>query len=290
MNLTNHSVDTSPGVSTTIAAGIDFQAHQCQDNRSYLMNLSRAAPPDLPTPNTNEILTHQLRPEFVQSYENSLSADAFRADIGGSPSATRDNEGCIEASMHLRQVVVPQFAAELDSLACSPLGSAELAEAMHARGINVRYIGKLYVVGSEATKCELALTLPSQLRVGGAAARQVSAAGGGRGQDGEAHLGAGVEDRHEEGKGGDGRGRGEGQVRAARCASGAGKAVGGGPPSSPRRRKRASGTNVGGGLPTSPAPSLLLTTRTRFAGPATRTSRSTTRTCGRPSTGGCWTS
>ena len=82
MNLKIHSVDVAdgepPGI---IASGRDFQAHSAKDNRGYIMNLAKAFPPDLPIPMTNQILTNQLRPEFVQAYSTPLSSDSLRCEV-----------------------------------------------------------------------------------------------------------------------------------------------------------------------------------------------------------------
>jgi hypothetical protein len=52
------------------------------DKRVYVMNFSGFMPSDLPRPDTNDILTRTLRPEFVRDYpDGSVSAEAVRADV-----------------------------------------------------------------------------------------------------------------------------------------------------------------------------------------------------------------
>ena len=41
MNLKVHEIDVGNGETERIPAGCDFQAHNCADNRGYLMNLGK---------------------------------------------------------------------------------------------------------------------------------------------------------------------------------------------------------------------------------------------------------
>lgn len=45
--------------------------------------------------------------------------------------------------MYLRDIVVPNFIQDLCSLEVSPMDGQTLTEALHAHGINVRYIGQV---------------------------------------------------------------------------------------------------------------------------------------------------
>ncbi|GMH80892.1 hypothetical protein TrST_g10829 [Triparma strigata] len=144
MNLKVHEIDVGNGESERIPAGCDFQAHNCADNRGYLMNLGKAAPPDLPLPETNQILTNQLRPEFIQGYSKPLSSDSFRVEIQHMDDSIRNDEECVDASVHLRTHTIPQFVAALDALAITPNDSVSFTKAMHSRGINMRYLGYIY--------------------------------------------------------------------------------------------------------------------------------------------------
>lgn len=144
MNLKVHYVDTNSGDFIKVSSGYDFQAHSCSDNRGYMMNLSKASPPDLPLPKTNQILTHQLRPEFVQLYNKPLSADAFRVEAREMSDAIENDEECIDASTHLRKHTLPAFVAALDALSITPTDSYFLSKEMHARGINMRYLGYIF--------------------------------------------------------------------------------------------------------------------------------------------------
>ncbi len=146
MNLKMHQIDTGNYGVSKVSAGSDFQAHSCSDNRGYLMTLARAAPPDLPLPDTNQILTNQLRPEFVQNYDKPLSPDAFRSEHEGMDDSVHNDEECVAASLHLRQTVIPGFVLSLDTLQLIPTDSRSLSSSMHERGINVRHLGLMFSI------------------------------------------------------------------------------------------------------------------------------------------------
>lgn len=59
-----------------------------------------------------------------------------------------DEENVRKASSYLRDVVLPKFVQDLCTLEVSPMDGQTLTEALHAHGINVRYIGKV----AEGTK------------------------------------------------------------------------------------------------------------------------------------------
>ena len=48
-----------------------------------------------------------------------------------------------EASLYLSNTVLPLFTQDLCKLEVSPMDGQTLTEALHAHGINVRYIGKV---------------------------------------------------------------------------------------------------------------------------------------------------
>ena len=54
-----------------------------------------------------------------------------------------DEENVRKASVYLRDVVFPKFIQDLCTLEVSPMDGQTLTEALHAHGINVRYIGKV---------------------------------------------------------------------------------------------------------------------------------------------------
>lgn len=54
-----------------------------------------------------------------------------------------DEENVRKVSLYLKDVVLPKFNKDLCSLEVSPMDGQTLTDALHAHGINVRYIGKV---------------------------------------------------------------------------------------------------------------------------------------------------
>ncbi|KAL8062101.1 hypothetical protein ABFX02_02G124300 [Erythranthe guttata] len=62
---------------------------------------------------------------------------------GNQEEITADEENVQKVSLYLKDVVVPKFIEDLITLEVSPMDGQTLTEALHAHGINVRYIGKV---------------------------------------------------------------------------------------------------------------------------------------------------
>lgn len=77
-----------------------------------------------------------------QSYDanNNLSFACIRQEIAA------DEENVRKVSSYLADVVLPKFIQDLCTLEVSPMDGQTLTEALHAHGINIRYIGKVSVV------------------------------------------------------------------------------------------------------------------------------------------------
>uniref|UniRef100_A0A5B6Z148 Clustered mitochondria protein homolog n=1 Tax=Davidia involucrata TaxID=16924 RepID=A0A5B6Z148_DAVIN len=67
---------------------------------------------------------------------------------GSQEEIAADEENVRKATSYLRDVVLPKFIQDLCTLEVSPMDGQTLTEALHAHGINVRYIGKV----SDGTK------------------------------------------------------------------------------------------------------------------------------------------
>ncbi|XP_051144780.1 clustered mitochondria protein-like isoform X2 [Andrographis paniculata] len=64
--------------------------------------------------------------------------------LSGSPEEiAADEENVRKASLYLKDVVLPKFIHDLSTLEVSPMDGQTLTEALHAHGINVRYIAKI---------------------------------------------------------------------------------------------------------------------------------------------------
>lgn len=60
-----------------------------------------------------------------------------------------DEENVRKASSYLTDVVLPKFIQDLCTLEVSPMDGQTLTEALHAHGINVRYIGQVCLSKSQ---------------------------------------------------------------------------------------------------------------------------------------------
>ena len=132
----------------TIVTSVDTQGHLCSDNRLYVVNLAKQFPPDLPLPGSEESSAYQLRPELVRNYHarGPLSSDAFRdaMDIGDLGDAhDRDNTEVAKASQWMREHVIPDLCATLDSLEVFVFDGPALTDVLHAEGVNVRHLGRI---------------------------------------------------------------------------------------------------------------------------------------------------
>ena len=150
LNLKEHNIITD-GAAKRIPLGSEIQGHECSDGRYYAINMSRLMPPDLPE-GGSDVTTKLLRPELVQLYSTSLSSDSFSSILNkpqndASAALLSDAEpadvDCGNASRYLRTVRIPEFVAMLDTLSLFPYESHTLTKAMHAHGINIRYLGHI---------------------------------------------------------------------------------------------------------------------------------------------------
>lgn len=57
-----------------------------------------------------------------------------------------DEENVRKVGLYLRDIVVPKFIQDLCTLEVSPMDGQTLTEALHAHGINIRYIGKVSII------------------------------------------------------------------------------------------------------------------------------------------------
>nr|QKE11184.1 tetratricopeptide repeat (TPR)-like superfamily protein 2 [Erythranthe lewisii] len=62
---------------------------------------------------------------------------------GNTEEIAADEENVRNASLYLKDVVLPKFIQDLGSLEVSPMDGQTLTEALHAHGINIRYIGRV---------------------------------------------------------------------------------------------------------------------------------------------------
>lgn len=146
----------SPG--KLLHAAIDIEGHLGSDGRHYLLDFSRAMPPEAPRPKAqrtkNEHLFRLLRPEFVINYNVPLCPDAFSNMIYFDPNRKQHEENIREATHFLIEHVIPRYAVQLVETVAEHDGRGavdqfQLNQHLHASGINVRHLGH---VASEVRK------------------------------------------------------------------------------------------------------------------------------------------
>ena len=84
-------------------------------------------------------LYNLFRPEFARKYSEPLSSDAFTGF--GIHDFRVHHPPVREATLHLRQVTIPEFSKMLDRHEAIPIHGIALVTLMHAHGINCRYLG-----------------------------------------------------------------------------------------------------------------------------------------------------
>ena len=142
----------------------EIQIHDCRDvdQRLYLINLRGVMPSDLPRRDTNDLLTHSLRPEFVASLGAPLVPEALRSvneDALGDDGEERfaaDSAGFADEYMspaahdvmgacaHLYTSCLPALAYALDELTVLPIDSYTLSKCFHLHGASMRQMGIIY--------------------------------------------------------------------------------------------------------------------------------------------------
>lgn len=121
--------------------------------RAYLKELSdknkaskKQQPTDeLPATENDEALDLDGVDTALLDYQLALNPDVFTDNpLGGDATAIRRDEDLVrDAGTYLRDVTIPGLVAEWHLLKSLPMDSATLTNAMHRRGINMRYLGSM---------------------------------------------------------------------------------------------------------------------------------------------------
>lgn len=144
LNLAGHYVG-SVSQPSYLFGPVDVEGHRGSDGRYYVIDLARVFPPTA-APNVNvahTFLYQCFRPEFVRRYHLPLSSDAFSKFSKLHVDAEEQNGRIREATAHLLDTIVPDFATWLaDNPTAIRLDQlADVTELAHREGINVRYLG-----------------------------------------------------------------------------------------------------------------------------------------------------
>ena len=151
LNLKPHMVGWSKA-KLMYSAG-DVEGHKGTDGRHYLLDFSRSMPPVDPalcsSPALNGHLYMLFRREFVKAYRTPLCSDGFSAFLRQDPEEKAHNEELREASGYLVDRLIPAFAREFlqiyrEAWDSSRLKDIKITEHMHRRGINMRYLGRVF--------------------------------------------------------------------------------------------------------------------------------------------------
>ncbi len=152
LNLKPHYCGVPPRKPAKVFGPCDLEGHQSDDGRFYLLDFSRMMPPETPRPSGPRMahLYRLLRPEFVIAYMNPLCSDGYSKFIQ-SHNAVSLNKELARATALLQNELIPQFApefssaliAEVETHGWRAMETFRVAEALHRRGINIRYLGLL---------------------------------------------------------------------------------------------------------------------------------------------------
>ena len=140
------------GSNETTFFGSDVEWHLSWNKRLYVVDCARVFPPEAPGDggggHRSDHLTKQLRAEFVARYGSPLNPDTFSSFLDERDRA--DNDEIVRATVYLTQRVVPDFAIYLyhdldggERETERALDSQRLVREMHARGINLRQLGRV---------------------------------------------------------------------------------------------------------------------------------------------------
>ncbi|KAI5068426.1 hypothetical protein GOP47_0016771 [Adiantum capillus-veneris] len=173
LHIKEHEVFDGSGAVVKMAAPVECKGIIGSDDRHYILDLMRTTPRDANY--TGPGFRHAvLRPELVAAFcqaeavakakgkENEDEGEdkslaqvdllSVRLNpnvltefkLAGEPEEiTGDEEAVRKAGRYLLETVLPKFVQDLSSLEVSPMDGQTLTEALHAHGINMRYLGQV---------------------------------------------------------------------------------------------------------------------------------------------------
>ena len=128
----------------TVFTAVDVEGHVAEDGRFYLLDLSRTMPPVRPAkkvgPKSAYLFRH-FRPQFVSAYPLPLCADAFSRFVSGTAAEDEHKREIVAATEYLMTGLIPECARELAAALDAQGTEMRLAEFVHSRGLNLRYLG-----------------------------------------------------------------------------------------------------------------------------------------------------
>jgi len=141
LNIRGHDAGTDPASRTFIHSAADVEGHLGTDGRYYLVDFSRTFPCEKPRRDiTGSHLFRLLRPELVKEFPRPLCSDAF-----SNFTSAEYNDEVAAATEHLLNDRIPNLAASLpEMLENSDKGVLRITEVVHARGVNIRWLGLVF--------------------------------------------------------------------------------------------------------------------------------------------------
>lgn len=182
-HLKKHTVQANTNKADLVTS-MDTKVMKGTDGREYILDLYRLTPPDLSFLNANPDYAHKMtlmRPEAVKEWfsEKARPAVTEAGEDGLSQSQISDiiakyrlnpdvfidesqvpkesleqfradKQAVLEASALITSKLIPNYVeALIEGKATYPMDSAQLTAGMHARGINMRYLGALHAATGE---------------------------------------------------------------------------------------------------------------------------------------------
>jgi hypothetical protein len=145
LNLKPHMVGPR-GNEVEFTSAADLEGHVGHDGRFYMLDFSRSMPPvhsgvkDRP-----DHLYQQFRSEFLRAFVTPpLSPDA--CSMFGRHNAALHDKEIVEATAYLKEKHIPEVVSKLvlEAALITDPTTFSISEALHRRGVNMRYLGLVY--------------------------------------------------------------------------------------------------------------------------------------------------
>lgn len=128
------------------------QGHVGQDNRRYLVDLSRTFPPTKGDTKVFDHLWKLFRPEFLKLYTKPLCSDTFSKFMENIDEHNTCKENISKAQEYLENTLIPNTAKKLDELIFTfwKIGKLNFGNnlnigwLLHQHGVNLRYLTQVY--------------------------------------------------------------------------------------------------------------------------------------------------
>uniref|UniRef100_A0A183C8G4 Clu domain-containing protein n=1 Tax=Globodera pallida TaxID=36090 RepID=A0A183C8G4_GLOPA len=123
-----------------VDAFTDFKNEQAKEERDINERQKKVEKEDAPTD-----IAQEAEEETTDEPDVRLNPDAWSTAVRHAPQedVQAHRKLVAEAAEHLLSHQIPQFVRDCVQLAVSPVDGFALTEALHARGLNIRYLGKL---------------------------------------------------------------------------------------------------------------------------------------------------